>query len=228
MNEKPGTVKKPQSLKSQIYERILKGVLNNNYSMDELIVESRLMNEFDVSRSPVREALIELCRDNILRSIPKAGYQIVRISAKELRDAFQMRLILELNGLELAFPKLTKEHIAELKDIAEKTDQARHRGMEADGVLSLKMQLNHQLHMRINELSGNALLHETLQKTMDILSRGIAQIMIHENEMPFPEETFHMGIVQSLEKGEFERAKEKLSRDIKTYEEEFWYSVHSV
>ena len=218
-------VTESQSLKSQIYEQILKRILNNAYPINNLIVETKLMKEFDVSRAPVREALIELCRDNILRSRPKAGYEIVRISPKEVRDAFQLRLLLELRGIELAFPRLTQENLTELREIAEQTDEARHLGTESGESLRNKMKLNAQLHLRLSELSGNGLLHDALERTLSILSRGIAQIMIHENEMPFPVETYHMRIVQALEHGDLVQAKSSLEQDIKAYEREFWDSL---
>jgi DNA-binding GntR family transcriptional regulator len=214
-----------QSLKSQIYEKILKRVLDHEYPMDELIAESKLMKEFNVSRAPVREALIELCRDNILRSIPKAGYEIVRISPKEIRDAFQMRLLIELKGLELAFNRLDGQTLHELREVARQTDVARHIGTEQGESLRDKMKLNVRFHLRISELSGNGLFRQTLEKTIGILSRGIAQIMIQENTMPFPDQTHHCRIVESLAEGKLGEARDSLEQDIKSLEKDFWDSL---
>ncbi|MCK5673153.1 MAG: GntR family transcriptional regulator, partial [Spirochaetales bacterium] len=90
---------KNRSLKAVIYDKILNRIVSNEFATDDLLVESQLVKMFDVSRAPVREALIELCSANIIRNIPRAGYQIIRISEKDLRDGLQFRLMLEIEGL---------------------------------------------------------------------------------------------------------------------------------
>ena len=169
-----------KSLKAQIHEKILKKIVSNEFVPEELLVESQLVKMFNVSRSPVREALIELCSANILRNISRAGYQIIRISEKDLRDALQFRLLLEVESLKLGFPKITKNIISDLKTLAAKSDDVRNLGLETDEV-SEKMKLNNQFHLAINRISGNNLITKALDSTLDLLWRGIVQIMIHEN-----------------------------------------------
>ena len=180
------------TLKSQIYEQILTKIIDNEFPMDSLLVESQFTKMFNVSRAPVREALIELCREDILKNIPRAGYQIVRISEKQMRDAFQLRVILELEGCKLAFERMTDDNINELTEIAAASDRIRAEGTSADS-LDLKMQLNDQFHLRLNELSGNSLLHKTLMETFNLIRRGLAQVMIQEYGRPSPDETYHTG-----------------------------------
>ena len=143
-----------QSLKAVIYDKILKKIVSNEFVADELLVESKLVKMFEVSRAPVREALIELCSANIIRNIPRAGYQIIRISEKDLRDALQFRLLLEVEGLKLGFPKINKNIISNLKTLAFKSDEVRNLGLKTDEV-SEKMKLNNQFHIAINSISGN-------------------------------------------------------------------------
>ena len=171
---------------------------------------------FNVSRSPVREALIELCSANILRNISRAGYQIIRISEKDLRDALQFRLLLEVESLKLGFPKITKNIISDLKILAAKSDDVRNLGLETDEV-SEKMKLNNQFHLAINRISGNNLITKALDSTLDLLWRGIVQIMIHENRTPVPDSTYHSSIVRAMELGDFEAAINNLTSDILVY-----------
>ena len=185
------------TLKSQIYEKILTMIVNNEFAIESLLVESQLTKMFNVSRAPVREALIELCREDILKNIPRAGYQIVRISEKQMRDAFQLRLILELEGCRLAFERMTDENVKELTGIASDSDKIRAEGKSSDS-LDLKMQLNDKFHLRLNELSGNAMMHKTLTETFNLIRRGLAQVMIQEYGMPSPDITYHTGLVQGL------------------------------
>ena len=210
------------TLKAQVYQQILTKVYRNEFQIDSLLVESQLARMFNVSRAPVREALIELCREDILKNIPRAGYQIVRISEKQMRDAFQLRLILELEGCRLAFEKLTDENIEELKSIAVESDRIRGEGMET---LSLKMKLNDKFHLRLNELSGNLLMHKTLVKTFSLIRRGLAQVMIQEYGMPSPNLTYHSGLVRGLIERDLEKALENLEADIIVYKQNVWSQI---
>ena len=205
-----------QSLKAIIYDKILKKIVSNEFVADELLVESKLVNMFDVSRAPVREALIELCSASIIRNIPRAGYQIIRISEKDLRDALQFRLLLEIEGLKLGFSKINKSIISDLKTLAVKSDEVRNLGLETDEV-SEKMKLNNQFHIAINSISGNSLIAKALASNLDLLWRGLVQIMIHENKMPVPESTYHSSIVKAMEAGDLEAAISNLTDDIMVY-----------
>jgi len=209
------------TLKSRIYDQILKMILHNEVPMDELLVETRLMEKFHVSRAPIREALIELCNDNILKNIPRAGYQIVRISEKEMRDAFQLRQILELEGLRMGWKRIGPEELSELEALARESDRARLDGIRSD-TLAPKMKLNTQFHLRINRLSGNELMTRVLQDTINLLMRGLAQIMSRENEMPLPERTHHMAIVEAIRSGNLEEALGELRSDIVDQEKNMW------
>jgi DNA-binding GntR family transcriptional regulator len=204
-----------------MYDNILKLVIHNEVPIDSLLVESRLVEMFNVSRAPVREALIELCNDNILHNIPRAGYQIVRISPKEMRDAFQLRQVLEIEGLRIGWDRLTEKDLKELTELARESDKARLDGVKSD-TLNAKMRLNMQFHLRINELSGNALMTGTLKSTINLLMRGLAQIMSKENEMPVPKRTYHSGIVEAFAKKSLENAIDYLRTDIVDQEKVMW------
>ena len=71
---------KTLSLKDTVYKQIIEMICDGTLSPDSLITENQMIEHFKVSKSPVREALIQLCHDGILTSIPRCGYQIVRIT----------------------------------------------------------------------------------------------------------------------------------------------------
>jgi len=202
-----------QSLKAKIYGKILKKIVSNEFPPDELLYESQLIKMFNVSRAPVREALIELCSANIIRNIPRAGYQIIRISEQDIRNISQFRLMLEVEGLKLGFPKITSNIISDLKTFAGKSEEVRNPGFAKD-VVGEKMKLNSEFHIAINSICENKFITEALRTTLDRLWRGLMQIMIHENQMPIPESTRHSGIVKYLEEGDLENAITELTNDI--------------
>jgi DNA-binding GntR family transcriptional regulator len=183
-------------------------------------VEKKLCSIFEVSRSPVREALVELCRDGILKNIPRAGYQIVRISEKQMRDAFQIRLMLESQGLELAFERLNDRDIASLKTIATESSKA----LREEGDISLKrrMNLNDNFHLQLCGLSGNVLLQSYLEQTLKLLHRGMAQFMIEESQLPQSAHSIHHQLIEALEARNKDQALRYLKEDIYSMEQKIW------
>ena len=70
----------PSSLKDTIYKAILQDILSYEYKPNDILNEKALVEKYGCSKSPVREALLELCADNILRSIPRYGYEVIRVT----------------------------------------------------------------------------------------------------------------------------------------------------
>ena len=67
-------------------KRILDEITEGKYQQNDIITERELIEKYGVSKSPVREALIELCKEDVLESRPRMGYQIRPISIKEISD----------------------------------------------------------------------------------------------------------------------------------------------
>lgn len=101
-----------ETLKDKVYQGIYDDITNGVYKPNEILTESRLIEQFSVSKSPVREALIELCKDGILKNIPRMGYQVTPVSLKEIIDVLELRVDIELAGMRKAFPQIADENLA--------------------------------------------------------------------------------------------------------------------
>ena len=66
-----------KTLKETVVEGIYREIEEGIYKPNDIIHEGEIMEKYAMSKSPVREALIELCKDNVLKSIPRVGYQAV-------------------------------------------------------------------------------------------------------------------------------------------------------
>ena len=69
--------------------------MNNKFSFDEFLTEKSLMEKYQVSRAPVREALMQLRSDRIIASTPRHGYRIRKPAQEELRDIINFRTVME-------------------------------------------------------------------------------------------------------------------------------------
>ena len=104
-----------QSLKDYIYTSILQDIVNSEYTPNQIITEKEIIQKYNCSRSPVREALISLCGDNVLRNIPRCGYQVVHITLEDIEDIQRYRLVLECGMLRFFYNTITKDQVNRLK-----------------------------------------------------------------------------------------------------------------
>ena len=95
------------SLKDTVYQQLIELICQGKLLPDTLFTENHMISYFGVSKSPVREALIQLCHENVLKSIPRCGYQVTAISSKNVRDVTELRLYLELSSLPKVMENIT-------------------------------------------------------------------------------------------------------------------------
>jgi DNA-binding GntR family transcriptional regulator len=116
--------------------------------------QETLSERFDVSRTPVREALRRLAALGLVSFEPNRGVRVRSISADELHEAFLVRAELEALATEVATPKMTPDDLAEMDRIErrfgeltlELRDQARS-GAPRDAALFVEwMQANYAFH----------------------------------------------------------------------------------
>lgn len=105
------------TLKDEVYQQIIELICNGSIKTGEIITEKQLINHFGISKSPVREALIQLGHDNVLKSIPRCGYQVIQIQAKDIRDLTEVRLYLELGCLQKMVESPDEATLSRLKEL---------------------------------------------------------------------------------------------------------------
>ena len=88
-------MKGKDSLKDAIYNAILESIISQEYRPNQVLNEKTLVEKYGCSKSPVREALVSLCNDNVLRNIPRYGYEVVRLTVEDIQEMLQFRLVLE-------------------------------------------------------------------------------------------------------------------------------------
>src|SRR5262249_11611810 len=77
--------------------------------------QEHLSEQFDVSRTPIREALRRLAALGLVSFVPNRGVRVRTISREELHEAFMVRAELEGLATEVAATKITPEERAELE-----------------------------------------------------------------------------------------------------------------
>lgn len=83
------------SLRERLYETLKEDILLNKYEPGEELQIDKLAQEFGVSTTPIREALVRLEGDGLVVSIPNRGVQVAPISLDDVRNLYEVRRLLE-------------------------------------------------------------------------------------------------------------------------------------
>ncbi|MEI5009881.1 GntR family transcriptional regulator [Streptomyces sp. PmtA] len=123
------------SLRDQIREHIVEGIVSGRWKPGERIVERRIATELAVSQTPVREALRELESLRLIESAPNKGVRVRNLTAADLEESYPVRAGLEQIAAELAAERLADDcsalepHVAALYEAdraGDGTAQVRH------------------------------------------------------------------------------------------------------
>lgn len=205
-------MKEYSSLKDTICHAILEDILSHEYGPKEILNEKTLVEKYGCSKTPVREALLSLCNDNVLRNIPRYGYEIVRLSTDDVRDMLQFRYILESGILSAYLTKFTDSQIARLSAIDEQCTAAGND-------VWLHWACNCEFHMKMLTFSNNNYAVEELKKCMDRLKRAYAQFYWDNlDSVSLSMDTRnHSGILQSLREKDLEKLLTHLKSDLNDF-----------
>lgn len=125
-------VKPPSSLEEHVYMLIKKDILSGRLAPGIQLVEARLAEEFGVSKTPVREALIRLRLDGLLDIERFRGARVIRPSPTDVQDIFQLRRWIE-GGIAVSIAEQRpKEILDQLRTNIRSTSQALREGREDD------------------------------------------------------------------------------------------------
>ena len=191
--EFPLMKKQQESLKNMVYQAILNGIFTDEYKPNQIINEQELVQKFGCSKTPIREALVTLCNEGILRSFPRFGYQVVSVSREEAQNILDFRLVLEGGYLRQSIGNITEENLAELAEIDERCKQS------TDSVWD-HWEANTAFHLKLISFSGNAYAYQELERTMNVLKRAYAQFywQTWSNVNPALDIAHHNDIMQSI------------------------------
>lgn len=133
-----------ESLAQQAYVAIRRAIRKGQIARGELFSETTFANSLGVSRTPVREALLDLFRDGIVEIVPKRGFRLGTLDAAAIVEIRMLRTALEALVIERLCENASPEDIAELRTIAA------GRGRIHEDIFGL----DEAFHMRMADMAG--------------------------------------------------------------------------
>lgn len=103
-----------------IYEILRDRIIHLKYEPGEVLNESDIAEEFNVSRTPVRSAFKRLHRDKLLNIVPRFGAQVTPIDFKQMKYVFEITRVLDPYACRLAAERISEEDIKKLEEIVDR------------------------------------------------------------------------------------------------------------
>jgi DNA-binding GntR family transcriptional regulator len=156
----------PRTLATEVYSVLKEDILTCQLVPGQMINESKLAQSFEVSKTPIREALRMLIQEGLVEALPSIGYRVVPIELEDLQQLYDMQKILEAAAVERAIPRITERQLAELEELKGETFMLSDR----ESVIRW-FKMNDRFHLAIAEISGNQRLVGMLRSVLDEMFR---------------------------------------------------------
>lgn len=144
-----------KSGKTAVRDAIEQDIVTGHYTPGERLDEAKLAARHSVSRTPVREALIQLSTMGLVKIVPNRGAFVSQLSVTEIVEMFEVMGELESMCARLAARRILPEHLERLIEAQKACDTAGENGNSDDYYYA-----NELFHRRIYEASGNSFLTE--------------------------------------------------------------------
>lgn len=148
-----GLYRPPSAPGEETYLEIRRAILEGALRPGERIVEQQLAETLKVSRTPVREALLKLERENLVARAGR-GMAVRRYSSDEVRDIYNLRAHLESYGARLAADRITEGELLALSRIQDQMD-SEPLAMTPDVIRALSRG-NQRFHAMVVRCARNA------------------------------------------------------------------------
>jgi len=176
-----------------VYQQIRKKIFEKKLQSGQRLPEIAVAKEFQVSRTPVREALRRLANEGLVQIVPGWGACLASPTRQEIEDTYEVRETLEVMAIRKASRIITPLQICRLQ---EQIDAERKVFEERN--LEEYLNVNDAFHIIIAESSGNSTLAGYVK---NILSRTYVQMIFFESFFDFdtnPSLEEHIDILNSL------------------------------
>ena len=193
-------------IRDGVYEKIRADILTCVLSPGSRIFENELARRYNVSKAPVRDALLRMQEQGLIEVIPRQGYLVKPISIIDAHDLYEMRLLLEKSSIRRACDEATDEDL-DLLDCFRSVDNSN---------LAHWVIYNRSFHRKITQLSGNKRMAKITAEVIDQFDRltfvGVANAPSAANSEKFVAE--HCEIIDALQARDRSKATSLITKHI--------------
>lgn len=194
------------SLRGRVFQRLREDILSGKYKEHDELKEVAIGDELGVSRTPVREAFRQLELEGLIQIVPNKGAYVTGITAKDVKDIYMIRSLLEGLCARLATENITKEQMEEMEENIYLAEFHASKGH-----LDQMAELDNRFHDILYEASDSKMLEHTLKDFHQYVLR-VRQKTLATNTRGRASNDEHRQIMEAIKAKDAERAEELANR----------------
>jgi len=136
------------SLKDHVYNYISEKINDGSLKPDDKINEQHISDALDISRTPIREALIQLASDGFLENTPRRGFRVKFLDVKKAQELYEIIGMLDGKLAYNVADLITEEDIELMKSLADEMNVVIDQG---HGTTYYELQVQfHNVYLKLN------------------------------------------------------------------------------
>lgn len=179
-------------LKNQAYELLKNAIISNELKTDTIYSQESLSKSLGISRTPVREALLQLQSEGIISIYRSRGIQVVTTTIYDLKDILELDSAIECKMVQLAAERISAENLSLLTKACEQMLKVIENKQ-----LNQFMAVDHQFHLLLAQSTGNKKFIENIEIVYEQLLRSK---VVYETKDLLQIYNEHKEIVEALHK----------------------------
>ena len=190
----------PRRTGAEVYERLKQDILTFNFRPGERLVELELCDRYEVSRTPVREALRRLEDDGLVIARDKGGRVVKGLDISDYEDVYAVRRILEVYAVQTLSARADQIDIEALENDWREGYPADTTPLDGSFVVP-----DERFHLGLAKATQNAYLVESLERVHDRL-RTIRSVDFTVRERLIVSAAQHIAITEAIRAGDSDTA----------------------
>ncbi|HJV45585.1 MAG TPA: GntR family transcriptional regulator [Bacillota bacterium] len=193
-------------IRDKVFEFIKNAILEGQFKAGERIVERELADRLNISRTPIREALFRLESVGLVKTLPRKGVVVNRMTTEDIIEIFTILSSLESLTARLATQKLNVEQELKLDRLVDRINEALNNEESGNDYSQFHLEIREIIH----EAAKSPRLHEILHSLIEYI-RAFAYLSQETPERRRKAFEEHREIAKAIRNREVELA-ENLAR----------------
>jgi len=208
-------------LGERVYQELKRGILEGIFAPGELLPEDQLTFATGASRTPVREALMRLQGDGLVRITPRKGACVVELGNEEMNELSEAREAFEVVFFNRAVKSIPRQEFKRIREDMRKVkaeiDAADDDPERMQRKRSEYLEIDFKFHRRLVEAAGNRIWLKYYDGILD-RAKLYSHLTVKKNPMLFEQATKeHLAILDAILAGDFSEAKWLLRQHIRNF-----------
>jgi len=204
----PTSTKRSAQLAEVAFQRLQRAILSQELKQGETVREQKLAREWQMGRTPMREAFRRAAESGFLILRPNKAPTVRLLSPDDIRKIYAIRELLECQALREAEKNIKPEDVQSLRDMATKADKA------VRGRLAAQLAFDVSLHDLWFVNCENHWLTQTIERLL-IYRPQLSNLLVKRRALADAGFEEHKAILAAIETGDYRKASRLLGLHIR-------------